>query len=80
MKIVEQGSAVMNHPQELAFPLSETHESICKYSEPDNSSYKEIAGHVEALADAAIAESEAERERERFLENRLNMVPAAPST
>ncbi|KAL9106484.1 MAG: hypothetical protein Q9227_008515 [Pyrenula ochraceoflavens] len=75
-QIVEQGSAVMNHPNELAFPLAETHESICKYLTPQNSSYKQIADQIAALAEMAAIPTPLEQDR--ILDMRLEALRASP--
>lgn len=56
----------MNHPNELPFPLPETHESLVKYASPNNSSYQAISLQIQYLANEAVKKGMTEPQEARL--------------
>lgn len=53
-KIVERGSARMGHPSELVIPLYTTHQKMCQFTTPEDSSYETVRSQIHYLAKLSL--------------------------
>jgi hypothetical protein len=66
----------MGHPNELVIPLYTTHENMCKFSTPQDSSYQTVCSQLQYLAKLSLEKVQKQAENNPYeLEMRFAGLP-----
>ncbi|KAL7269772.1 hypothetical protein RUND412_007548 [Rhizina undulata] len=72
--VVAKEQAQKNFPNETALPLDETHESISKFSSPDNQNFLIVAGALRTMTEGAVKWQGRAAFRRQWWEKGVEMV------
>jgi hypothetical protein len=58
MKIVDEDSARLNLPNEVAIPISANHRDMCKFSSVNSQRYRPVWEYMQDLAERAVKDGQ----------------------